>query len=83
MAEALKSVVDGAKAVAETVKATIAGEPSVAKEQEINPWSVEAATDAQGRVVSFDYEAISRLVYRSWSRIELTHWSIGSGIHHS
>ncbi|ORY03064.1 hypothetical protein BCR34DRAFT_77383 [Clohesyomyces aquaticus] len=30
-----------------------------AHEQEINPWDVQAATDEQGNVLEFDYEAIS------------------------
>lgn len=29
-------------------------------EQEINPWDVQAATDDQGNVLEFDYEAISK-----------------------
>lgn len=33
---------------------------SKAHEQEINPWDVHAATDEQGNVLEFDYEAISR-----------------------
>ena len=31
-----------------------------ATEQEINPWDVQAATDADGNVLEFDYPAISR-----------------------
>ncbi|KAF1950498.1 tryptophanyl-tRNA synthetase [Byssothecium circinans] len=31
-----------------------------ASEQEINPWDVQAATDDQGNVLEFDYEAISQ-----------------------
>ncbi|KAF2871600.1 tryptophanyl-tRNA synthetase [Massariosphaeria phaeospora] len=31
-----------------------------ATEQEINPWDVQAATDDQGNVLEFDYEAISQ-----------------------
>lgn len=31
-----------------------------ATEQEINPWDVQAATDAEGNVLEFDYEAISK-----------------------
>ncbi|KAF2458828.1 putative tryptophanyl-tRNA synthetase [Lineolata rhizophorae] len=31
-----------------------------ATEQKIDPWSVSAATDAQGNVLAFDYEAISK-----------------------
>jgi tryptophanyl-tRNA synthetase len=46
--------------MAEIPKPEESPQKSVAKEQEINPWSVEAATDEQGNVVSFDYEAISR-----------------------
>ena len=34
------------------------------QEQDINPWSVEGARDENGDVVSIDYEAISRYVYR-------------------
>lgn len=30
-----------------------------ATEQEINPWDVQAATDEQGNILAFDYEAIS------------------------
>ncbi len=29
-------------------------------EQQIDPWSVTAAVDEQGRSLAFDYEAISR-----------------------
>ncbi|KAF2653589.1 tryptophanyl-tRNA synthetase [Lophiostoma macrostomum CBS 122681] len=40
--------------------AETATEPvSQATEQEINPWDVQAATDAQGNVLAFDYKAIS------------------------
>jgi hypothetical protein len=44
----------------ETPKPEEAVQKPVAKEQTIDPWSVEAATDEQGNIVSFDYDAISR-----------------------
>ena len=34
--------------------------PNAASEQQIDPWSVSAATDEQGNVLAFDYEAISK-----------------------
>jgi hypothetical protein len=33
-----------------------------ATEQRIDPWDVKAATDAEGNVLAFDYEAISKSV---------------------
>ncbi|KAF2202293.1 tryptophanyl-tRNA synthetase [Delitschia confertaspora ATCC 74209] len=39
---------------------TATTEPKGASEQEINPWDVQAATDDQGNVLAFDYEAISK-----------------------
>ncbi|KAJ9664253.1 tryptophan--tRNA ligase [Coniosporium apollinis] len=34
--------------------------PNAAAEQQIDPWSVSAATDEHGNILAFDYEAISR-----------------------
>jgi hypothetical protein len=34
-------------------------------EQQIDPWSVKAATDEQGNALAFDYEAISQYVFFS------------------
>ncbi|KAI9658132.1 MAG: hypothetical protein M1831_003977 [Alyxoria varia] len=34
--------------------------PAAATEQQIDPWSVSAATDDQGNVLAFDYEAIAK-----------------------
>ncbi|KAF2141853.1 uncharacterized protein K452DRAFT_228005 [Aplosporella prunicola CBS 121167] len=39
---------------------TATDNPKKAIEQEINPWDVSAATDEEGNVLAFDYEAISR-----------------------
>lgn len=39
---------------------------SGAVEQQIDPWSVSAATDEQGNTIAFDYEAISRCVNYVW-----------------
>lgn len=39
---------------------TATAEPSKAKEQVIDPWSVEAGTDEAGNQLAFDYEKISR-----------------------
>lgn len=36
-------------------------------EQEINPWDVQAATDADGNVLAFDYPAISRFVMSEYA----------------
>lgn len=33
-----------------------------ARDQDINPWSVEGARDEQGNAVSIDYQAICRYV---------------------
>jgi tryptophanyl-tRNA synthetase len=45
-----------ALSLAETSTAPV----SKAIEQEINPWDVQAATDEQGNILEFDYEAISK-----------------------
>ncbi|KAF1964786.1 tryptophanyl-tRNA synthetase [Bimuria novae-zelandiae CBS 107.79] len=48
-------------AVAKLSLAETATEPVKGKkEQEINPWDVQAATDEQGNVLEFDYHAISQ-----------------------
>jgi tryptophanyl-tRNA synthetase len=39
-----------------------AGSTSKVTEQVIDPWSVQAATDADGNDLAFDYEAISKSV---------------------
>jgi tryptophanyl-tRNA synthetase len=39
-----------------------ANSTSKVTEQVIDPWSVKAATDADGNDVAFDYEAISKSV---------------------
>jgi len=58
--------------MAEKAPAEIGEPPSVASlsisetankgsvEQQIDPWSVQAATDAEGNALAFDYEAISK-----------------------
>lgn len=43
-----------------SIAATATMEPTKAKEQIIDPWSVEAGVDEQGNALEFDYEAISR-----------------------
>jgi hypothetical protein len=42
-----------------SIASTATTEVSKAKEQVIDPWSVEAATDEQGNILAFDYAAIS------------------------
>jgi tryptophanyl-tRNA synthetase len=39
---------------------TVTTKPTKAKEQEITPWEVNAATDDQGNVKAFDYVEISK-----------------------
>lgn len=43
-----------------SIAATATTAPVQATEQQIDPWSVQAATDEQGNVLAFDYEAISK-----------------------
>lgn len=43
-----------------------------AVEQEINPWDVAAATDENGNVLAFDYEAVSRYGPKAPSPNDLT-----------
>lgn len=43
-----------------SIAETATQNPSKAKEQVIDPWSVEAGTDEAGNQLAFDYEAISR-----------------------
>ena len=46
----------------EIIELEIAEEPNKAKEQIIDPWSVEAAVDEQGNTLEFDYVKISKYV---------------------
>ncbi|KAK2738878.1 hypothetical protein FQN57_006893 [Myotisia sp. PD_48] len=45
---------------AETIVPLVDGEAHEATEQDINPWGVQAARDNQGKVLAFDYAAISQ-----------------------
>lgn len=38
-------------------------QPAATTEQEINPWDVKGAKDAQGNTLAFDYVAISKCVH--------------------
>lgn len=38
-------------------------QPAATTEQDINPWDVKGAKDAQGNTLAFDYVAISKCVH--------------------
>lgn len=39
---------------------TVAAEPAEARDQDINPWSVQGGVDENGEIVAINYEAISK-----------------------